>query len=202
MKEKIYKIISILNVAPLIALYVLTAMYLHDKNIFAGVFWYGVSIVFLTIMPISAYLLEHWLPRYKKAGRKGERRLAFIMCILGYVLGVAVSFIFHAPQGVRLLFLSYLVSGGLLTVVNSLFKYKASGHACGAAGPYVALLYFFGIRVWYVILLLVPVYWARINMGRHSLKELISGTLVGMGATALTIVSFCAIETCPLLPII
>ncbi len=152
-------------------------------------------------MPISAYLLEHLLPKYRTAGRKGERRLAFIMCILGYVLGTFVSFVFHGPRAVKMLFASYLVSGGLLAIMNGIFKYKASGHACGVAGPIVALLFFIGIKICYVVILLVPVYWARINMGRHTLKELISGTLVGMAATAATMISFCAIEGCPLLPV-
>lgn len=190
MKNKICKIISVLSVAPLIALYVLTVIYRHDASVFGGVLWYIISIVFLTVLPISAYLLEHWLPAYKNQGRQGERRLAFVMCISGYVLGTITSLAFRAPRGVQMVFLSYLVSGGVLTLVNSVFKYKASGHACGTAGPYVPLMYFMGGKVWYVIFLLVPVYWARIAMGRHTWKELLSGTAIGMGATALTMAVF------------
>ncbi len=190
MKNKIFKIISVLSVAPLIALYVLTAIYRHDARVFGGGLWYGISIVFLTILPISAYLLEYWLPAYKTRGRQGERRLAFVMCISGYVLGTLASLVLHAPRGVQMIFLSYLVSGGLLTLVNSVFKFKASGHACGTAGPYLPLIYFMGGKVWYVIFLLVPVYWARISMGRHTWKELLSGTAIGMGAAALTMAVF------------
>jgi hypothetical protein len=190
MKNKICKIISILSLAPLIALYVLTAIYRHDARVFGGGLWYGISILFLTVLPISAYLLEHWLPAYKNRGRQGERKLAFVMCISGYVLGTAVSMACGAPRGVRMIFLSYLVSGGVLTLVNSAFKFKASGHACGTAGPYVPLMYFVGPQVWYVIFLLVPVYWARIAMGRHDWKELLSGTLIGMAASALTMAVF------------
>ncbi|BBB48382.1 hypothetical protein Pelsub_P1610 [Pelolinea submarina] len=157
---------------------------------FGGVLWYGISIVFLTILPISAYLLEHILPAYKTQGRKGERKLAFVMCIAGYVLGTIVGLLFHAPQGIQLLFVSYLVSGGLLALINSLIKFKASGHACGVAGPCVALIYFFGLKTWYVILLLIPVFWARIAMGRHTFKELISGAMIGATGTLLTILLF------------
>lgn len=195
MKNKIYKIISIISVAPLVALYVLTAIYFHDKNIFGGnVLWYGISIFFLTLMPLSAYLLEHVLPAYKTAGREGERKLAFLMCIAGYVLGTIVSFAFRAPLVVKMIFTSYLVSGGILALVNSMTKLKASGHACGVAGPFVVLFYLLGIKVWYIILTLIPVFWARIAMGRHSLKELISGAMIGMGGTALTIAIFLCIR--------
>ena len=191
MKNKICKFISVISVAPLVALYVLSAIYLHDKNIFGGnALWYGISLFFLTVMPLSAYLLEHILPAYKTAGRNGERKLAFIMCIAGYVLGTIVSFVFHAPLAVKMVFTSYLVSGGILALVNSLIKFKASGHGCGVAGPFVVLFYVLGAKVWYVILTLIPVFWARINMGRHTLKELVSGAMIGMGGTTLTIAAF------------
>jgi len=191
MKNKISKIISTISVAPLVALYVLTIIYFHDKNIFGGnVLWYGISIFFLTLMPLSAYLLEHVLPAYKTAGREGERKLAFVMCIAGYIIGTLVSFVFRAPPVVRMVFVSYLVSGGILALVNSMMKFKASGHACGVAGPFVVLFYLLGAKVWYVILTLVPVFWARIAMGRHSLKELISGAMIGMGGTAITVAAF------------
>lgn len=191
MKNKISKIISVISVAPLAALYVLTALYFHDKAIFGGnALWYVISIFFLTIMPLSAYLLEHILPAYKNAGREGERKLAFIMCVVGYILGTIVSFVFHAPVLVKMVFVSYLASGGILAIVNSLIRFKASGHACGVAGPFVVLFYFWGAKIWYIIITLVPVFWARLRMGRHTLKELISGAVIGMGATALTIAAF------------
>ena len=191
MKNKISKIISVISVAPMVALYVLTALYLHDKNIFGGnALWYGISLFFLTAMPLSAYRLEHVLPAYKNAGREGERKLAFIMCIAGYVLGTIVSFVFHAPLSVKMMFTSYLVSGGILALVNSLIQFKASGHACGVAGPFVVLFYLLGLKIWYIILTLIPVFWARIRMGRHTLKELVSGAVIGMGGTVITIAAF------------
>ena len=191
MKNKISKFISVISVAPMVALYVLTALYFHDKNIFGGnALWYVISIFFLTIMPLSAYLLEHVLPAYKNAGREGERKLAFIMCVAGYILGTIVSFVFRAPLLVKMVFVSYLASGGILALVNSLIRFKASGHACGVAGPFVVLFYFWGAKIWYIIITLVSVFWARLRMGRHTLKELISGAVIGMGATALTIAAF------------
>ena len=191
MKNKISKLISVISVAPMVALYVLTALFLHDKNLFGrNALWYGISLFFLTAMPLSAYLLEHVLPAYKHEGREGERKLAFIMCIAGYVLGTIVSFVFRAPLPVKMIFTSYLVSGGILALVNSLIQFKASGHACGVAGPFVVLFYLLGLKVWYIILTLVPVFWARLRMGRHTLKELITGAVIGMGGTAITITAF------------
>ena len=190
MKQKIYKFISVISVAPLIAFYVLTALYLHDQAIFGGSLWYILSVVFLTLLPFSAYGLEHLIPSIKKQGRKGERKLAFVMCIAGYVLGAASSLIFNAPQGIKMIFMGYLVSGGILAFFNSILKVKASGHACGIAGPYIVLLYFFGRKVWYLVFLLILIFWVRKRMGRHSYQELISGTLIGMLGTCLTIAMF------------
>ena len=190
MKQKVFKLISVVSVAPLVAFYVLTALYLHDKTIFGGSLWYILSVIFLTLLPLSAYGFERLIPSIRKQGRKGERKLAFVMCIAGYVLGAAASLIFDAPQGIKMVFMGYLVSGGILAIVNSVIKIRASGHACGIAGPYIMLLYFFGRKVWYLIFLLVPIFWVRKRMGRHTYQELISGTLVGMLGTCLTIALF------------
>lgn len=187
MKLKLSKIISIISVVPLIAFYVLTVIYLHDRSIFGNFPWYIMSILFLTVLPISAYGLKYIIPSVKAQGRLGERKLAFIMGIMGYIIGTSVCFIFNAPRSVKTIFLSYLFSGSLLAFINSVVRFKASGHACGISGPYILLLYFLGAKTWYIIFVLLPVFGARVNMGRHTYKELISGTIVGMFATTLAI---------------
>ncbi len=62
-------------------------------------------------------------------------------------------------------------------------KLKISGHACGIAGP-VALLFYFGLYVQAVvgILLTVPVYISSLKTKRHTLPQLIGGSLVPIAA--------------------
>ena len=190
MKQKVCKFISILTVAPLVALFLLTAIYLYDSSVFVNIKWYLFSIFFLTLVPISAYGIKNAIPSIKKQGRNGERKLAFIMCVVGYILGAVLSFVLNAPLGVKIIFLGYLISGVLLAFINSVIKLKASGHACGISGPCILSLFFFGLKSWYMPFLLIPVFWARLNMGRHTVKELVFGTLTGIVSTCIAIFIF------------
>jgi len=181
LKEKFAKVISILTVVPIMALFTASWIYLYDSTVFNNeVKWYIASLVFLTFIPISAYGLKRILPNYKNTKRDGERKLAFIMAVFGYITGLITALVFNASQGVLIIFITYFISGILLTFFNKFIKIKASGHACGVAGPIVLILYFIGIRAWFVVLLLPIVYWARVAQKRHSYKELIIGTLVGV----------------------
>lgn len=181
MKVKFAKIISIITVVPIISFITITGIYLYKSSIFNNkLSWYISSLIFITLIPILAYGLKNIFPSYKDKGRIGERQLAFVMAVIGYTLGVIVAKLFNAPRGVLTIFLTYFISGILLTITNKVLKIKASGHACGTTSSLILFLCFFGIRFWYMVLLLPIVYWARLTQKRHTFIELIIGTLIGV----------------------
>ncbi|WIV11946.1 phosphatase PAP2 family protein [Proteiniborus sp. MB09-C3] len=191
MKLKIAKIISILTVVPVIAFALLIILFRQCSYVFNNSFaWCIFAFLFLFLMPISAYGLKNIIPKYRNKGRSGERKLAFITGVMGYIIGTIVCIIFKAPKGLTTIFLSYLVSGIVLTFVNKVIKFKASGHACGVSGPMTLFIYFVGRKAWYALILLPMVFWSRINMGRHTIKELIAGTIIGIVSTSIVIFTY------------
>lgn len=80
----------------------------------------------------------------------------------------------------------------LLAFVNAALKIRASGHACGFAGPLTYLAKFVGpVPVLLCAAVALPiVYWARLRAGRHSLRELVSGTIIGFAATQLVVLLY------------
>jgi hypothetical protein len=66
----------------------------------------------------------------------------------------------------------------LLTPVSNL-----SLHAAGVSGAAVCLAHVFGAWGLSAFLLLPPVFWARLALGRHTPAELALGAVVGGGAT-------------------
>jgi hypothetical protein len=188
MLMKVARIISIVTVVPFIALFILTLLFIYKGDIFDyKTFWYILSLVFLTLIPMSAYPLKEIIPAFKKQGRVGERRLAFIMGVIGQILGVITALAFGAPKGVKIIFLTYLMSGIILSSINGIIGFKASGHACGVSGPIALLVYFTGYRGLYASLILPFVFWARLKLKRHTVSELITGTLVGILACFIVI---------------
>lgn len=190
MNEKIAKVISIITVAPLVSVLVLSWMWLNNPVCFDGnLYWYYISLGLLTLVPISAYLLKYAIPSIRIQGRDGERKLAFIMAVLGYVAGVLVCQLFHGPRVISILFWTYFLSGFTLLVLNRFAHIKASGHACGLVGPTAFLICLLGGASWLTSLLTPAVFWARLKLGRHDINELIVGSLTGI-IPALLIVHF------------
>lgn len=188
MKKNIAKIISYITVAPVLAFFMLTILYLARRHEFQGVTHYLLSVFYLTVLPILAYPLQKILPEFKDKGRDGQRKLAFIMVVLGYTLGMASALLLKSTINYLTIYLAYFMSGIILTVINKLFKIKASGHACGVMGPVVLCIYFIGNYCWLFLLLLPIVFWSRLMMGRHTLKQLLLGTMVSLFCTILSII--------------
>lgn len=176
------KIIRIITVAPIMSLVLFTLMWLHG-GLIRGVGEYMVSVIFLTVFPISAYPLQRALPPFRERGRDGQRSLAMIMANVGYALGALYALIFGASSAVLTLFLTYLMSGAALLVINRLFGFKASGHACGLVGPVTALAYYVSRYALAVgAILFAAVIWGSLRMKRHTLPQLIAGGIIPVAA--------------------
>lgn len=181
MVKKIAKVVSIITVVPLISVLVLSWMWLDNPAYFAGnINWYYISLALLTLVPLSAYLFKYVIPSIRVQGRDGERKLAFIMAIVGYIAGVLACQIFNGPWIVCILFWTYFISGFILLLFNRYTNIKASGHACGLAGPTAFLIYLVGNSSWFIALLIPAVFWARLKLDRHDMSELFMGSLIGI----------------------
>lgn len=187
MRKKLAKGISLVTVAPVMAFFTVLLSFIYRRTCFNGTGWFIYTIIFLTALPLMAYPLHMLIPVSRKQGRKGERKMAFILAIISYVLGTLITFVLNAPLIVKKIFMAYLLSGLFLTFVNHALKFKASGHACGVAGPITLISSLLSINYLWLFLLMPVVYWSRINLGRHSIQELATGTLVGIISTLVAV---------------
>lgn len=184
--HRLSKAVRVLTVAPIMALVLLTIIKIGQPAVFQETYNYVLAVIFLTVLPISAYPLQPVVPYFKGKGREGQRNLAIVMAVLGYILGICAALIFHAAGNLLLIYGTYLLSGLLILLFNKGFKIRASGHACGVAGPIALLVYFFGSIALISVVLLALVYWASLQMKRHTPRELILGTLLPVIALVLT----------------
>ena len=126
------------------ALITLTELLILRPDFVGALPFYFAGIFCLTFLPLLAYPMQRFIPKYKHRGRDGQRSLAMIFSALGYVVGVAVAFVFGAPRELKMVFVEYLLCGISILVSSKVFKKKASGHACGVVGP-VAMLVYLGL---------------------------------------------------------
>ena len=92
-----------------------------------------------------------------------------------------------APRIFEALAVNYtLITLGLI-VFNLILRYKASGHAAGVAGPVAAMLYFFGLIATPLASLIPLTIFARIATKGHNFWELVTGSVMSMSITVLTL---------------
>lgn len=85
--------------------------------------------------------------------------------------------------------MAYFISIVILTIFNKLFHIRASGHSCSITGPLILLIYFVG--TWCIfpsLLIYAAVLWSSIELKRHTVKDLIMGSLACIVAFELSLV--------------
>lgn len=133
----------------------------------------------LTVPPVLAYPLQLFLPHFREKGRSGQRTLAFILSLAGYISAVIYGYAVHAAVSLQLIYNTYLISVIILTFLNKACKLRASGHACSITAPCIFLIYF-GSRIllFPALLVFTASIWASLYLKRHTKTDILLGVSV------------------------
>lgn len=184
MTEKTAKVIRVLTTAPVFAAILSTLLYYLLPDGFASTGHYLAAIGCLVVLPLLAYPISCAVPALRKKGRDGQRNLAVIFSVIGYIAGFLFALLCGGTATEKVLFGTYLISGIGIAACAAL-RFKASGHACGCSGPIAMLAVF--VSPWFLTgyLLLVPVVWASKKLGRHSAVQMLVGAIIPVAAMLL-----------------
>lgn len=183
--NKLAKVVRVLTVAPLMAAGLVTLLYGTQPARFGSLTDVLLALLFLTVLPLLGYPLQKFLPPYKHQGRAGQRSLAIVMAVVGYIAGLIHALAARVTAMQWTVYLTYLLSGVGIAVFNKLFKIHASGHACGVVGPTAIAVYYGGYGLLFggcVLMLLV--YWSSLRMHRHTVAQLLLGSAIPLIALA------------------
>jgi hypothetical protein len=184
---KAAKTIRVLTVAPMMALVMLLVLYVRDFPLFGSPAAFVLLLLFLVVFPLLAYPMQPLIKKYKDKGREGQRALAMDFAVAGYIGGCLSAVLLHAPKSVWIIYLSYLLSGILVMLLNKLLHFRASGHACGVTGPFAILVYFGQPLGFLGIPLLAVVCLSSLRMKRHTAWQLLGGTVIPVAALAIAV---------------
>ena len=174
-KDKLAYFIRVVTLAPFMALVLLITLWLRAPETFGNLLSFAATVFFLTGLPLLAYPLQPLFKKFREAGREGQRKLAMLFAVIGYIGGLIFAIATGATQDVRIIYIAYLISGLLVTLTNKVLHFKASGHACGVAGPFMLLVYF-GQPIGYFGFAVLAITWlASLYMKRHSWTQLLAG---------------------------
>ena len=183
MTEKLAKGLRIATIPPVLVTLLLSLLYASGLGIINGMHGLLFGIIFLALIPASAYPLSTVIPSVRARGRDGQRRLAFVTSISGYTLGTLYAFSAGVSDEYRTLFITYLVSVIILTFFNKILKIRASGHACGTFGPMLPTVYFLGWQwLFPCAAICAGVIWSSLHLARHTKSELFFGALCSVSS--------------------
>lgn len=190
--EKCFYFIRKITVPPVFAVLFLVTTYYVRPDYFGNIYQLVFGLIFLGILPVLGYPLQKYIPHFREKGREGQRTLAMIFSMAGYLAGTAVAYVCKVRSELKVTYFLYLLVGIVMFVFNKAFHLKASGHACGITAP-VLLSVKFKMPVCAVVglVLAFPVMVSSVKTKRHTVKQLIGGCIIVAGClTAIEIYLF------------
>jgi hypothetical protein len=135
----------------------------------------GLSLLYLVYLTRSGRVSDpRAIPRVE---RVGPLRVVAALHAAAFVIVTLLG----GPAELRAALLSYALATLGFVLITPLSN--LSLHAAGVSGAAVCLAYVFGAWGLLVFALLPPVFWARLELGRHTPVELALGAFVGGGGT-------------------
>lgn len=181
------KIVRVITVAPFMAALMLTVIWFAHPESYLNFGHYLYALGALTIFPLLSYPVSVIIPPIRKKGRDGQRNLAIVFSVIGYIAGILGSVFFGAGRIELLIFLTYLLSGVSIALSSFVFGVKASGHACGVSGPIAMMIYVLGLPYAAMYALLGAVVWASLKIKRHTPVQLVLGSIIPVAAMLVSI---------------
>jgi membrane-associated phospholipid phosphatase len=151
----------------------------------AGLGWGLLAALFAGVLP--AVLLSYGVRRGLWSDRTvGARRPRLI--VLGFIMAsVAAGLILLIAAGAPRLLTGYLafMLGSVAVLAAITFVWKISIHCAVASGSVAILAFTYGPLVLLGYALVALLCWARVELGDHTVPQVVAGSLLGAGAAAL-----------------
>jgi membrane-associated phospholipid phosphatase len=112
---------------------------------------------------------------------KEERTFPFLIAVLFYVAGIYIL-IKTQVNIISIAFWFCYISNTVFVIIINKY-WKISAHMMGAAGPFAAICYVYGIYAIPFILILLMIGWSRIYLKCHNIYQVLAGGALGFSST-------------------
>ncbi|MCG8479173.1 MAG: hypothetical protein MI724_08775 [Spirochaetales bacterium] len=189
-KTKSAEIASVLSNAPFLAVVPFMLINHIGRGFVDALLFDAISIGFGTLLPVA---ITHFWSRKTGDKRwdipeKKDRLIPLLWGGVGYLLGAYILAVTEAPLVSVALMFCYGVNTLVVMVIS--VWWKVSIHAMGVMGPTTALFFAFGPVGAAYGLMLPIVIWARYQLRKHTMGQLIVGATLGLLLTAVQMTFF------------
>ena len=177
------RVSTLLAPAPVSALLVLFVAPYHTRNLLVAYIYAAVTLFFLTLGPLIFVLLGVRSGKLSDIdlSRRTERTWPFLFGLASAMLGLFVLSYLHGPRALETALVATAV--GSLVLMVTTWWWKISIHAATLAGAVTMLAALYGPAVLLALFLLVLVCWSRVVLRRHTLAQVVAGSLVSIALT-------------------
>lgn len=162
-----------------IPMILLVALY-QASNVTNALIYAAVTLFFLSIGPFGYILLNVRMGKLSDVdvSKRSERAGPFIFGLISICLGWFVLVLTHGPGPLITTLMITAISGLVLMLIT--LWWKISLHASSLAGAATMLTAFYGAIMLPLFGLLVLVCWSRVVLRRHTLAQVIAGSLLSI----------------------
>ena len=138
----------------------------------------AIATIFGAVLPLSStyYLVRKGTIPDIYASDRSTRTEPFLWAMAAYLMGVICLLWFKAPFAVTALMACYF--GNAIVMLFITLSWKISIHMVGVMGPLTALIFQLGSRIAPLLLLLIPVAWARLELKAHNKMQIAAGVVL------------------------
>jgi membrane-associated phospholipid phosphatase len=164
---------------PLVLLVALYRSTSQAENLFYAL----LTIFFVSIGPLLYIVIGVRLGKFTDVdvSVRSQRTGPFLFSLGSCLVGLLVITQTHGPKNLQTLLIMTIISGSILMITT--IWWKISIHASTLAGAVTLLTVLYGLVILPAYLLVILVSWSRVVLRRHTLGQVVAGTLVSIAMT-------------------
>jgi membrane-associated phospholipid phosphatase len=168
--------------------FILLVAFYHTSNPLHALWFAAVTLFFLSIGPMVYIVIGVLRGKLTDVdvSLRTQRFGPFLFGLCSALLGLLALMFIHSPKNLQTVLLITLLTGIIMTVIT--FWWKISIHASSMAGAVTMLTALYGSIVLPASLLIIAVCWSRVVLRRHTLAQVIAGSLLSIALSSIVLV--------------
>jgi membrane-associated phospholipid phosphatase len=160
--------------------FILLVAFYQAQNQLTAFVYACITLFFLSVGPLVYILICVRLGKLSDidVSRRSQRAGPFLFGIISVMIGWLVLALTNGPRNLQTVLIIAAFSGIIIMVIT--FWWKISMHASSLGGAATMLTVLYGAVMLPLFVLLVLVSWSRVALRRHTVTQVIAGSLAGI----------------------
>lgn len=165
--------------------FILLVAFYRAQDKLSALIYACITLFFLSVGPLLYILIGVQLGKLSDidVSRRSQRVGPFIFGIVSVTIGWIILSLTHGPRNLQTVMIMTVCSGIIMMVIT--FWWKISMHASSLGGVATMLTALYGAVMLPLFVLLIVVSWSRVVLRRHTVPQVIAGSLAGIVLTVI-----------------